>query len=174
LFEIDKMWNLSGEEHLKKDEDKKSTPKKETTPLPQLTPEKPKEEEKKEGEEKDIKILASKSGLDRLIKFAKEIQNSLKTKGTTKLAVKNKMSLKEARLVADTFYKAYHEDIPSLQINNETLNHLKLSKHLAGVDMVQSFPALFKQNTAAAYKPVPQPGQGPLIKLSRDQLQMTI
>lgn len=156
LFELDKMWNLGKDEIMKEEPKSKNN-----------TPQKAKTDE-------DAKILKSKSGLDRLIKFAKELENSLKSKGTTRVVIKNKMTLKEARLIAEVFYKAYDGQIPALQINQETLAHLRKSKHLSGIDMVQSYPALFAQNTAATYKAVPQPGQGPLIKLSRDQLQMTI
>jgi hypothetical protein len=156
LFKLDEMWNLSKDEiTIEESKSKKDSPKKAKT-------------------EEDAKILKSKSGLDRLIKFAKEMENSLKSRGTTRVVIKNKMSLKEARLISEVFYKAYDGRIPALQINQETLAHLKKSKHLSGIDMVQSYPALFKHNQAATYKAVPQPGQGPLIKLSRDQLQMTI
>ena len=136
------------------------------------TPEKGKPKEK--DKDKKSKILKSKSGLDRLIKFAKEIQNCLKSKGTTKIAVKSKMTLKEARRVAETFYKAYNGDIPPLLINSETLSHLKHSKYLSGIDIAASYPSLFEDKGDAKNIPPLQPGIGPLIKLSGDKLKMTI
>lgn len=174
LFELDKLWNLSKDETQKQDGPAQPTMMKIDSSGQIAGP--PKEEAKTEEEKKnaDSKIIQSKTGLDRLIKFAKEIQNSLKNRGTTKIAVKNKMTLKEAELVAQIFYKAYDGEIPPLQINQETLNVLKQSKYLSGIDVVQSYPELFNNSQINTYKAAPQPGQGPLIKLSRDQLQMTI
>jgi hypothetical protein len=62
----------------------------------------------------------------------------------------------------------------SLKIDNDTLNKLRQSKLLAGVDFVNTFSHLFKKVETNVNKAAPQLGQGPLIKLSRDQLQMTI
>ena len=166
LFELDKLWNLGKEESQKLDTSK--SPKKRSK-----TPEKGKSKEKAE-KEKENKILKSKSGLDRLIKFAKEIQNCLKSKGTTKIAVKPKMSLKEANIVSEVFYQAYYKAIKPIQINNETLTHLKQSKYLSGIDIAQSYPQLFQQDSSSPPKNPVQPGTGPLIKLSGDTLKMTI
>ena len=125
-------------------------------------------------EKKDSKIVTSKSGLDNIIKCAYNLQSCLKSKGTTKVSLNMELTMKEAQFVAQTFYKAYHEEICSLQINQETLTVLKQNHDMKQIDIPKTFPSLFKKNEAAVQRAAPQPGQGPLIKLSVDQLQMTI
>lgn len=86
--------------------------------------------------------LGLKIGLGRLIKFAMEIENSMKTKGTTKISMKHNMTLKEARFVAETFYKAYEGEIPPIQISAEMISQLTKSKVLSGINVAQVYPSL--------------------------------
>lgn len=67
------------------------------------------------------------------IKMGSEVRDPLLEKlrgweGTTRIALSDKMSLNEAELVAQTFYKAYFEGISPLQMNLETLAILKQRK----------------------------------------------
>jgi hypothetical protein len=116
-----------------------------------------KEEEKKEEvekvESKSDSAIASKAETNRyylhltkIVKYSMEVESSLKTRGTTKIAIKNSMTLKEAKLVADVFYKAYEGDIKPLKITTETCNALKQAKLLNGVDISQLYPELCNKN----------------------------
>jgi len=67
--------------------------------------------------------------------------------------------MKEARFVSQTFYRAYDQEIKSL---SDTLTQGKYSSQQTSVP------------DPNVNKTAPQLGLGPLIKLSRDQLQMTI
>lgn len=103
-----------------------------------------------------------------------EVESSMKSRGTTKIAIKSEMTLSEAQKVCEIFYKAYEGDIKPLKINTETVNALKGPKLLNGLDLSQIYPKLCNKTDSTNFKASSQPGQGPLIKLSRDQLQMTI
>ena len=158
LWELDKQWNLINEKLTTDGNNSKEL---------SIT--------------EDVKIatdstnkVGPKIGLGRLIKFAMEIENSMKSKGTTKISMKHNMTLKEARFVAETFYKAYEGEIPPIQISTETINQLNKSKVLSGINVAQVYPSLWNKSEVNVHRAAPQPGQGPLIKLSRDQLKMTI
>jgi len=151
LCELDKLWNLSSE----------VSSKNEGQAVSQSTDEATTKQNKH-------------SGLAKLIKYAIDIEQSMKVKGTTKIAIKPNMTLKEARLVVETFYKAYDKEIPPMQLSTETITALSKIKILAGVNIAQQYSSLCNRSEVSVHRAAPQLGQGPLIKLSQDQLQMTI
>ena len=120
---------------------------------------KPKEDEKVEKVEKkkDNEKAESKSesavntkaennkyyqNLVKLIRYAMEVESSMKSRGTTKIAIKHNMTLAEAQTVCDIFYKAYEGGLKPMSISVETVNALKGQKLLNGLDVSQIYPSL--------------------------------